>query len=109
MLKTLPMADVSTSHITRNDSTLLELAAQADVNTPTHPDDFPLRVYATTYGFVVFCRDIGIMHETIASLKAHEMSEAFCALYALALQEGVFAINLDCDAETYNGLEKFDW
>jgi hypothetical protein len=109
MLKTLPMADVSTCHITRNDSTLLELAAQADVNTPTHPEDFPLRVCSTTYGFVIFCRDIGIMHETIANLKAHEMSEAFCALYAMALQEGVFAINLDCDAEEYSGLQRFDW
>lgn len=112
MLTARKLADVSTSHITRDDCMVLEANSDVDQD----PSAFPLRVSKYEYGFFILIPSLAdtekngtTLDDLRKDLLEAGMSEAFVTLIQQAMKERFFALNIDSSGEEVKELEKFDW
>ena len=97
-LPTLKYLDLSTAHITADDSQKL-----------SDPDVFGeagLSVYENDYGWFI---PVSGYDDLVAKVQQAGMSEAFVELIRLCKAQGIELIRLDCDAPVIEGLPVFDW
>lgn len=109
MLTARKLADVSTSHITRDDCMVLEANSDVDQDLSA----FPLRVSKYEYGFFILIPSLADTEKNGTTLGKDlleaGMSEAFTTLIQQAMKERFFALNIDSSGEEVEELEKFDW
>lgn len=91
----LRVIELSTVHITKADSDLLER------------DDTPFTVYDMEYGCMLFCDTwcVGREHD----IAQFGFSAAFMMIVRLAWSHKCSWIRLDCDGFVYDDLPKFKW
>jgi hypothetical protein len=92
--------DVSTAHITKKDSELLNQKIIQDT----------LVIYPYGYGHFIYVPAASDLESGEASLiKSQGFSDPFINLLKLAAQSGCKYLQLDCDGTTYNDLPTFTW
>lgn len=96
-LKNRGLADVSTAHITKNDSDLLESAAEG------HPE---LTVYSDEYGFLV---GTWVVEQDPQILIDLGFSLQFVKILEHASKQKMAYVNFDCDGERYEELKEHKW
>lgn len=93
-------ADVSTCHITEEDSALLE--AIDHINGVVASSSFE-------YGFLLRISSIDKDDNQQANIKAAGFSNAFCNLMKLCAEAELEGIQIDRDGAEYAELERFEW
>ena len=97
--------EACTSHITENDSKLLDM------------DFVPLSVYKYEYGWFIHVNEESNYVEPLraelegpeGTYKKDQFSEAFMALMRLAKENKCKFLQLDCDGTEYPDLPKYSW
>ena len=93
--------DISTSHLTKDDSIVLQ-------------SDW-LRLPRTVYhahGYIVFVdSDPESMPAALAELRRRRLSESFIDLYQIAARDpkAIILINFDADGQVLPGVPTFEW
>lgn len=103
----LTMLDLSTGHITEEDSTKLYILKELATLRNS-----PIRIIAHQYGwFVNVPEDKSVQEriERVIALIDAGFSEEFIVLYFMARDSGCSWINFDQDGETVDDLPVFDW
>jgi hypothetical protein len=92
--------DISTGHISMNDSRLIQ--NYKDV------DSCPLIVYEYPEGYFVYIPSDNLKEELIA-FEDWGMSKEFCKIIKLASKRGCKYVQFDADGIVYEDLKQFNW
>ena len=97
--RNIAMAEVSTCHITQADSYLLD----------EDRDDMPLVVYNYDEGYFIPLSCTPHTKNIRQYIIKYGFSKEFASLIDILIEQGWQFLRLDCDAEDYEELPKFDW
>ena len=99
------MIDLSTQHVTHEDTVRLDIMAEYGGCLPGMP-----RAAKHDYGWFIFMSADDV-EEKIAAMKAIGASDALVAIYVAAANLGgdLMVINFDSSADTVEGIPTFDW
>jgi hypothetical protein len=93
------MADVSTCHVTRADTYLLD----------EDRDDMPLVAYKYAEGYFIPLSDASHTKNMKEGMIKYGFSKEFASLVDTLMEQGWQFLRLDCDGMEYSDLTKFDW
>jgi hypothetical protein len=96
------MIDLSTSHLTEEDTDLMRLAINTSIDLP--------RITPHRYGWIIFVSS-DFSTEQAEAMKTFGFSDAMIAIYTAAAAMGgdVMILNFDSDADQVEGLPTFNW
>ena len=103
--------DLSTAHITNDDSAILDSYADSGADRITKYPSQALVVYPhAEYGYLVSCSQSGCeLRDTLQNMSVAGFSKEFIAIFEAAATQGMAYILLDRDAPQCEELPVFDW